>query len=176
MTTSIGSERIEEAFRLRAAKLASKLDDSQERQEILGTFVVVSIGSGRFGVPIEALREISRAPVVTALPRLPAWILGVAMAGGQLVSVVDLGMLYGFAPATERPFLALIAGQQGELGVACDAVSEFRVVRVNEVKTGVSDPALGTSVPSRGTTLDLVTLLDIEVLFGDDRVCVKAEV
>ena len=71
--------------------------------------VVISLGGGRYGIPMDAVDEVGRPPAVTRLPGLPAWLAGVANWRGRVLAVLDL-----------RPLLAapqLPLGRTGRLVV-----------------------------------------------------------
>jgi purine-binding chemotaxis protein CheW len=171
MTTPAMRSPIEAKLKQRAHKLARR-PEVRERGRALGTFAIVSVGGQQLGLPVERLREIVTTPPITALPNLPPWLAGIALVRGGLVCVADLGRLYGLASPAGGRSTAVLIGDAGELGVLVDRVLGFRELRADEVCEGEADPSAHTPVPSRGTTRDLVTLLDMQQLFSDPRLIV----
>ena len=52
--------------------------------------VVFLLGSTRFGMEMPYVNEVVRDPVITSLPGLPNWVLGVSNLHGDILSVIDL--------------------------------------------------------------------------------------
>jgi hypothetical protein len=77
------------------------------------------------------------------------------------------------APARAPRLIAVLRGEPGELGLLVDDVLGFREIVEEELATGVTDPAAGSPLPSRGTTRDLVTIFEPHVLFADVRIIVN---
>jgi purine-binding chemotaxis protein CheW len=63
----------------------------------LPRFVIFSVDSQQFGLPLCDVREISRYPKVTDLPCSPAWLRGVTNLRGEILSVTDLRKLLNLA-------------------------------------------------------------------------------
>jgi chemotaxis signal transduction protein len=57
--------------------------------------IVVRLGAGKFAVDLASVAEVGRAPVVTRVPGLPAWMAGVANWRGRILPVLDLRPLLG---------------------------------------------------------------------------------
>jgi purine-binding chemotaxis protein CheW len=76
--------------------------------------IVVHLGAGRFAVDLASVAEVGRAPAVTRVPGLPAWLAGVANWRGRILPILDLRPLLG-AEAAEL-------GSQGRLIVLSDNV------------------------------------------------------
>ena len=76
--------------------------------------VVVSLGGGRYGIPMDAVDEVGRPPAVTRVPGLPAWLAGVANWRGRVLAVVDLRPLLAAPqnplPRTGRLVVCSLAG------------------------------------------------------------------
>lgn len=52
--------------------------------------VIVRLGGGRYALPMVAVAEVGRMPVLTRVPGLPAWVAGVANWRGRTLAVLDL--------------------------------------------------------------------------------------
>jgi purine-binding chemotaxis protein CheW len=78
--------------------LAATVDDSEgaARETRLNTdAIVVRLGAGKFAVDLASVAEVGRAPAVTRVPGLPAWMAGVANWRGRILPVLDLRPLLG---------------------------------------------------------------------------------
>lgn len=62
-----------------------------------GELVLVRLGGSRYALPMAAVAEVGRPPVVTRVPGLPAWVSGVANWRGRVLAIVDLRSLLGSA-------------------------------------------------------------------------------
>ncbi|HEY7060060.1 MAG TPA: chemotaxis protein CheW [Chloroflexota bacterium] len=83
-------------------------------------------GEARFALPIEYLRSVEPNALVTPLPQLPDWVLGVTNVRGSVVGVVDLARFLGLGAAPAGRGRLLICGT-GERQVAL-AVTAARSV------------------------------------------------
>ena len=95
-------------------------------------------------MPVERVREIVRLRTITAVPRVPAQILGVITLRGEIVQVLDLRLRLGVsAPAPTRTNrIVVLHGDEGEVtGLLVDTVNE--VMRVDESE--IQPPATGDS-------------------------------
>lgn len=60
--------------------------------------LVCEVGTQRFGLPAEELREIVRAVAIAPLPQAPPGVEGVINVRGEIVPVIDLRRMLGIAP------------------------------------------------------------------------------
>jgi purine-binding chemotaxis protein CheW len=99
--------------------------------------LVFSTGASWYAVPAERAAEVVSVPDLTRVPGAPAHLLGVFAHRGEVIPVVDLGLLTGAAAgATQRAVLLRLA--QG-----CLALTASRVAGVSQLSDGLS--ALGQS-------------------------------
>lgn len=86
--------------------------------------IVVRLGTGKFAVELASVAEVGRAPAVTRVPGLPAWLAGVANWRGRILPVLDLRPLLG-AEATAldaQGRLLVLTGSDIAVGMLVDAV------------------------------------------------------
>lgn len=57
--------------------------------------VVFRLGSERYAVPLSCVRELGRVPTITPVPRLPAFVAGVANLRGNVLGLIDLRTVVG---------------------------------------------------------------------------------
>lgn len=77
-----------------ADEYGSVVQDRQELGKRRGNqFIRFSIRKNHFALPLEYALEIMSKPVITPLPNLPGWILGICNVRGEIVSVVKLSQL-----------------------------------------------------------------------------------
>jgi purine-binding chemotaxis protein CheW len=61
-------------------------------------FLVFSLGTAEFAVPVENTTEIGMVPELTRLPHVPGWLLGIINLRGDIVSVFDMKNFLGMGP------------------------------------------------------------------------------
>jgi chemotaxis signal transduction protein len=110
---------------------------------------------------------------------LPAWFLGLAQIRGELVTVIDMARWLGIEREHTDPSsgvarssgcLAVVEGPPGLLALFADAALGFRTVFADEL--GVTEgqgQASQKDRPVRGVTSDLLSLLDVALVFADPR-------
>jgi purine-binding chemotaxis protein CheW len=64
--------------------------------------VLLAKGSRTYGVELSAVRNVVRCGPITPVPSAPPSIVGAVNAGGQVMAVVDLGVLLGEGPTQPR--------------------------------------------------------------------------
>ncbi len=86
--------------------------------------IVVVLGSGRFAVDLASVAEVGRAPRITRVPGLPAWLAGVANWRGRILPVLDLRSLLGAeaTPLDDRGRLLVLSDGNVVVGMLADAV------------------------------------------------------
>ncbi|HVE62823.1 MAG TPA: chemotaxis protein CheW [Mycobacteriales bacterium] len=63
--------------------------------------VVVRLGGERFALPMDAVAEVGRMPLLTRVPASPTWVAGVVNWRGRILGVVDVRVLLGLGRAAE---------------------------------------------------------------------------
>lgn len=79
--------------------------------------IVVRLGAGKFAVDLASVAEVGRAPSVTRVPGLPAWLAGVANWRGRILPVLDLRPLLGADAVALGPAGRLIVLTDGGIAV-----------------------------------------------------------
>ncbi|HET9107563.1 MAG TPA: chemotaxis protein CheW [Steroidobacteraceae bacterium] len=114
--------------KLGAAQPSQARDDEPAQpigiQEL--TFLVFRLGGEEFGLPIESVVEVARAPEqITRLPKTPKFLEGVVNLRGEVLPVIDQRRRFEM-PAAERPEgrrLIVVQTQRHRAGVIVDSVS-----------------------------------------------------
>lgn len=119
-------------------------------------FLLFRIGAERFGLPIDAVREVALLPErLTPLPKAPAFVRGVMNLRGEVIPVIDQGRrFHGVPVAAEKPRVIVV--QVGTLTAGFIVESVSQVAWVPERATRAA-PDLGsdeTRVFDRIVSLD----------------------
>ncbi|MBF9255617.1 purine-binding chemotaxis protein CheW [Pontibacter sp. 172403-2] len=65
--------------------------------------IVFRLGTEKYGIKIEQVKEVTVTPSVTRMPRTPAFIKGVANIRGDIIAIMDLEERFGIRPAPLSP-------------------------------------------------------------------------
>jgi len=102
--------------------------------------LTVRAGAGRYGIPLESVREIVRDLRLVPLAGAPDRVLGLAGFRGEPLPVISLAALTD--AATDRgpagPVVVVDLGEEGSLGLAVDGVGNVRVVTAEPRQEGAS--------------------------------------
>lgn len=124
------------------------------------TYVRLRVAAEEYAIPVENVLEVAAMGTVTVLPGAPTQVLGVRGLRGQILPVIDLGLLLG-NPGAARPTYLVVA----EAGVR---KAGFAVDEVNDVGS-LPEPTEETdSNLLRGGLLDgdsLVGVIDVPAVF-----------
>ena len=99
--------------------------------------VIFTLAGTEYAAPIANVTEIGRPLVVTPVPNVPDWVLGVANLRGDIISMIDLraflGMEWiGYGQAS-RMLVAQAHQEDMTTGLIVDRVSEIRYLSVDRI-------------------------------------------
>ncbi|MGH7481288.1 MAG: chemotaxis protein CheW [Longimicrobiales bacterium] len=102
------------------------------------TLVVVRIRDLDYGLPVAAVREVVRAPAITAIPHVPRAVRGVASIRGEIVPIVDLGLRLGGGETSADGRVVLVdsPSDDGAVGLLVAAVVGLTPVLPREGEAG----------------------------------------
>ena len=113
----------------------------------------------------------------TPVPCTPGFVVGVINLRGRVLSVIDLHRFLGQEGIglEQGAEVVVVKSDEMELGIAVSEVQAVRALHMGDLGPApattqrVADYALGV-------TADLLVLLDLEALLGDERIVVWKEV
>lgn len=160
----------------RARNLA-RADAEAEKGEGIQV-VAFALNGESYAVEVGFVRGINPLEDLTPVPCTPDFVAGVVNLRGRILSVIDLHRLIGLegVPAGEGAEVISISAAGLEVGLLVSRTYGVRALALDEL-----DPALPTTARmaleyTRGVTPDMLVLLDLEALLGDERVVVWEEV
>lgn len=140
---ALRDSKVRDVLRRRAESLAqAQAEESLDQTEGLLLF---RLGEEWYAFPIDGVREIYNEYVVTRIPRVPEYILGVVNVRGEIVSVTDLGTLIRVPSRTHRdiesqlPSAIIINRDSYVTAVVVDEIGD-----ILEVPKESIEPALST--------------------------------
>lgn len=124
------------------------------------------VGQARLAVAAERTHRFVQVETTVPVPLAPPSVLGVANAGGKLITVLDVAFVLGL-PTTREAGARLpcvVVRYDGELvGLAADALDGLAEVPAAEVR-GAGEDSRGTATGSFAFEGHLVTVLDVDRL------------
>jgi chemotaxis signal transduction protein len=82
--------------------------------------LVMAVNAAFFAVPMASVHQVLRHPLVTRVPLSPAGLIGVVNVRGEIVPLLDTGMLTGTGGLSEPPFAVLVSGEKDVVALAAD--------------------------------------------------------
>jgi purine-binding chemotaxis protein CheW len=121
--------------------------------------LVVSVNAAYFAVPMATVFQVLRHPLVTRVPLSPPGLLGVVNVRGEIVPLLDTGVLTGTGGLIAPPFAVLVSGDKEMVALAAE---QLPVAADFEAPVGPGTQPGELGVYSNGG--HLVVLIDIEEL------------
>lgn len=102
-----------------------------ERLQIM----IFVLGDTRYAVELSHVGEVVRQPMITPVPGLPSWVLGVTNLHGDIVSVVDLPHFLDLSPEPASRVTNVIVAQAADqrIGLRVDDVEIIYTFPVEEI-------------------------------------------
>ncbi len=122
-------------------------------------------GNERYAIDVTYVYRLERCTRVTPLPGASRQFTGIMNVHGQLVPLVDLGVLLGTPACQEPAFAIVLGGARAEIGIVAQALIEMREIPADTL--AASTPAPRPIV--RHITADGIAVIDGAALIADPR-------
>lgn len=161
------TDAADEVLRQRAESLAAEQEEA-EAEDIV-SLLLFALGSEWYAVPIGSVREIYNEYVVTPVPCVPGFILGVINIRGEIISVTDVKQLLRL-PATQSEAMSpaiVVENERCSTALLVDVVGDISEVPASALEAPVATlDKSQTAFVSGSLFLDgsLVGLLDLEAV------------
>lgn len=120
--------------------------------------LVLRAGAEQYTVPLDTVREVVADPKVGRVPGAHPAVIGVMNLRGDVVPVLDTGLLLGRARLPEAPFAAVVQTKRGPAAlIAGDEPQTVTIERTIEAEDGRIRHALGEG---------LAAPVDVDALLG----------
>lgn len=110
--------------------------------------LVLEAAGRRLAFDILQVAEVAKAPVVTFVPQMPAFVLGVASVRGTLLPIVSLAHVLGLAATDARPapqvapiYRVVVLRGAAPIGLAVDRVLQVARLRQQQMMPPKDDAA-----------------------------------
>lgn len=132
--------------------------------------VVVKLGLEKFALNAVNCKTIVKSGRMTRVPRMPAYMLGMVNLRGQIVSVVDLGLLLGLPPHAPGPKSRLVVVESGgvrtaflvETVLGIEWAPRSRLREPQSLETSIKAEYVKAHVAPAHEQDQWVTLLDVD--------------
>jgi chemotaxis signal transduction protein len=121
--------------------------------------LVIAVNAAFFAVPMATVHQVLRHPLVTRVPMSPTGLLGVVNVRGEIVPLLDTGVLTGTGVLNDPPFAVLVSGEKDMIALAAE---ELPIAADFDEPVGPGTQPGELAVYSNGGRL--VVLVDIEEL------------
>jgi len=150
-----------------------------------GKYLVVTLGSESYGVPVLSVREIIRLCPITPVAGMPAHVRGVINLRGKIIPLVDLRTRFGLPDVTDRQRQCIVVSQVGGTagrarlyGVIVDGVEEVANFAASDIEPtpdfgGVIDVRFITGMAKSGPLVR--TLIDLDRIAAADLATTAVE-
>lgn len=131
----------------------------------LTAWAMFRLGNARLAVPAERAFRFMDLGATAPIPLAPPAVLGVANAGGKLITVLDVALLVGLPPsgAARARHCLVVTVESDFVGLAAEVLEGVVEVRKEAVR-GVGADGRGLVAGSFEYQGHLVTLLDVDRL------------
>jgi len=170
-TGAIAPERAQEILRERARLLALPPAEAGGAVETI-TLLVFRRGEATYAVEALRVTEVMGRMKISPLPASRVLLTGVLHHRGRILAVVDVeGLIGAGSPAAEEGRVIVVAAGRATLALLADEIRGVSTMRTDEVPAAAARTG-GAPSWVRGTTADMVTVLDVEGLVRDARLTV----
>jgi chemotaxis signal transduction protein len=121
--------------------------------------LVIAVNAAFFAVPMATVHQVLRHPMVTRVPMSPNGLIGVVNVRGEIVPLLDTGVLTGTGGLSDPPFAVLVSGEKDMVALAAE---ELPIAADFDEPVGPGTQPGELAVYSNGGRL--VVLVDIEEL------------
>ncbi|HBB40300.1 MAG: hypothetical protein COW73_03190 [Nitrospirae bacterium CG18_big_fil_WC_8_21_14_2_50_70_55] len=104
--------------------VASEVQQVAAQTETAQRLCLFSVAGEVVGVPVAALFEVVREPLITRLTEVPAGLVGLMNFRGEILPVVDLGPWISI-PVMPRMQVMVVQGEGPQIAVGVDAVRDM---------------------------------------------------
>lgn len=164
--SSFSAADVERILKQRAA-LLSQAPPSEEKTDSAAQLVAFYLGEELYGLDIAFVREIQPLRDLTLIPCTPDFVIGAVNIRGNIVTVIDIGKLFGLSDRSgyESSKVIVIQGDDLELGIIASQVTEVLSISNSEIGRPLATLTSKTEECIKGEYLHgdkLMLVLDVE--------------
>ncbi len=143
----------------------------------MSNIVVFGLGEGKYGIPIEQVREIMPCTEVTPVPGAPTFFEGFLNVRGELISLINLRRFIGMEKMENREdtrIIVLSSMENKVQGILVDEVTSIAEISLDELQPleeNIVDKGFAKEL-LKGvieTSQGLVVILDVDSIMSEDK-------
>src|SRR3954447_16835117 len=167
--TELSEAERDAIFARRAEALAAPVSAGEPTDALPA--LVFQLGGETCAIPGWQVREVRAIGLLTALRGTPAFVAGLLNVRGRVVTALDLRPVFGLRTDGEPPGIVMLtASPSGDVGILIREQPTLRWLREADLGPLPAGGPSGLDLSFvRGVTRDLVVVLDVERLLGDQR-------
>jgi purine-binding chemotaxis protein CheW len=136
---AVGDDRLDQLFSWvpQAEDLLLESSTAEARVEALSRrWLAFSLGSEDYALDISMIREILKPREVTAIPRVPDFLLGIISLRGNIIPIFDLKRRLGLGVATVDENSRIIVCQEGDrlAGLLIDRITQVTTIQEDGIE------------------------------------------
>ncbi|MCP4543830.1 MAG: purine-binding chemotaxis protein CheW [Chloroflexi bacterium] len=192
----VSPEELERVWALRAAELAQVPVEEDKGEQI--RLVLIRLGNEIYGIDAQYVYYVKRVEMITHVPRVPEWVVGVVNLRGRILSVVELRRFFGLPPAQidqddepdedQVPYLVIIETPEMEIVMLVDDVLTVESVSASQIQDTIGTvrglrPEYVQGVATCKIDDDdsekdgfMVVVLDLKALLTDERLIIHEKI
>jgi len=161
----------------RAVALATRQDKTEKESQSIEV-LVFSLGSERYGVGSETVREVCPVRQITRVPCVPSFVMGIINVRGKIFSVLDIRRLLNLPEAKSRnqEKVIIIGFEEMEVGILADDVLGVNHVKISEIQQDIPTLSGINEKYLYGIVSDRLTILNVENFLSDQSIIVDETV
>jgi len=140
-------------------------------QDVVTQWVTFKLGEETFGINVMQVQEVLSMTGIVAVPGAPTHVLGIINLRGNVVTVVDVRLLFGLPPKEpdDSASIVIIEADQHVVGVLVDGVAEVVNLHPSEIEPA---PKVGNEESSKyiqgvhSRDEDILILVDLSEALG----------
>ena len=157
------AEQKAEILRRRAQALAKPLID--EGPEEVAELVTLDLGTARFAIETELVREVVSLDDLAPLPGAPDFVLGLLNVRGNIFAAIDLSSILEVGETrADWPQVIIVQTSSVEVAIAADACGMSRVTQ-----SELRQPAVAPQGYVKATTDAGVAVLDLQRIIAETQ-------
>lgn len=160
------AKAVEAVWRERAVRLSERPVSAGPAQNAFAV-LVLGIAQERYGIDLPDVVEVLPLLYPTPVPGAPPVFAGVINVHGEIRPVIDLKRLLGMETVEDGPARVILLRKDGrEMGLQINSMEHIRWIGAGEFEA-IGNGSAGGSRYLRGSTKDLLMLLNTEALFAE---------
>lgn len=150
----------------------------QETSVAMMQLVVFKLTNETYGIATQFVREVQPLEAISPVPCTPDFVMGVINIRGAIYSVIDIRQFLGVprSKSAGEKKVILVNAARLEVGILADDVLGEISIPQAEMKAPLATRAGLKEEYVQGVTRDMLSVLNLEALLGDENIIVHEEV